>query len=79
VPLHAAYQTRGHRRLALRVSGRSRIAGFKLAMRTNFTDISFPVGTGSPGARRPDGGGWLLEWDYPDVLAAPAIGWRCRS
>ncbi len=74
VPLHVAYQTRGTDGWRYRFPDASRIAGFGLAMRTNFTDISFPVGTGSPGARRPEGGGWLLEWDYPDVLAAPAIG-----
>jgi inner membrane protein involved in colicin E2 resistance len=43
-------------------------------MKTNFPEINFPVGTGSPSRRSGDSRGFRLEWDYPDVLAAPAIG-----
>lgn len=74
VPLHVAYQTRGTDSWQYRFRDPRRIAGFGLAMRTNFEEINFPVGTGSPGRRVLDGGGWSLTWDYPDVLSAPAIG-----
>ena len=43
-------------------------------MHTNFPEINFPVGTGSPSDRSRAGEGFTLVWDYPDVLAAPAIG-----
>jgi len=43
-------------------------------MRTNFTDIDFPVGTGSATDRSMDSGGWSLTWNYPDVISARDIG-----
>lgn len=76
VTLHAAYLTRGTGSWIYRFTNNQRIAGFKLNMRTDFPDINFPVGTGSPkdDDRKHDGQGWSLAWNYPDVLAAPSIG-----
>ena len=74
VPLHVAYRTRGTGNWNYRFPDAGRIAGFELAMRTNFPEINFPVGTGSPSDRGFRDGGWDLAWSYPDVLAAPAIG-----
>jgi hypothetical protein len=74
--LHAAYQTRGTGSWVYQFPDKRRIAGFVLKMNTDFTDINFPVGTGSPkdSDRKEVGKGWELVWNYPDVLAVPAIG-----
>ena len=74
VTLHAGYRTRGTNTWKYAFPDKRRIAGFMLTMRTNFPEINFPVGTGSPSQRRQDQEGFTLVWDYPDVLAAPAIG-----
>ena len=76
VTLHAGYQTRGTGSWVYAFPDKRRIAGFVLKMRTDFTEISFPMGTGSPrdDDRKTDGKGWDLTWNYPDVLAVPSIG-----
>jgi len=74
VTLHTGYRTRGTNTWKYSFPDNRRIAGFKLTMRTNFPEINFPVGTGSPSRRSEDHGGFTLVWDYPDVLAAPSIG-----
>ncbi|RYD46273.1 MAG: hypothetical protein EOP85_07790 [Verrucomicrobiaceae bacterium] len=76
VTLSTAYQTRGTGTWTYSFPDRRRIAGFVLKMRTDFTEINFPVGTGSPKDedRKTDGKGWDLVWNYPDVLAVPSIG-----
>jgi hypothetical protein len=74
VTLHTGYRTRGTNTWSYHFPDNRRIAGFKLTLRTNFPDINFPVGTGSPSERTQDPEGFTLVWDYPDVLAAPSIG-----
>jgi hypothetical protein len=76
VALRAAYQTRGTGSWVYAFPDKRRIAGFVLKMRTDFTEINFPLGTGSPkdSDRKTDGQGWDLVWNYPDVLAVPSIG-----
>ncbi len=76
ITLHAGYQTRGTGSWVYGFPDKRRIAGFVLRMRTDFTEINFPVGTGSPkdDDRTSDGNGWDLTWNYPDVLAVPSIG-----
>jgi hypothetical protein len=76
VALRAAYQTRGTGSWVYAFPDKRRIAGFVLKMRTDFTEINFPLGTGSPkdSDRKSDGKGWDLVWNYPDVLAVPSIG-----
>jgi hypothetical protein len=76
ITLHAGYQTRGTGSWIYGFPDKRRIAGFLLRMRTDFMEISFPVGTGSPRDedRKSDGNGWDLVWNYPDVLAVPSIG-----
>jgi hypothetical protein len=74
VTLRTGYRTRGTNTWKYSFPDNRRIAGFKLTMRTNFLEINFPVGTGSPSRRSEDHGGFTLVWDYPDVLAAPSIG-----
>lgn len=76
ITLDTAYQTRGTGSWTYAFPDKRRIAGFGLKMRTDFMEINFPVGTGSPkdGDRKTDGKGWDLVWNYPDVLAVPSIG-----
>jgi len=76
VTLHTAYGTRGTDAWRYEFPDKRRISGFQLAMRTNFHEINFPVGTGSPADdnRHEDASGFDLLWDYPDVLAAQSIG-----
>lgn len=74
VTLHAGYRTRGTNTWKYNFPDKRRIAGFNLTMQTNFPEINFPVGTGSPSERSQDATGYTLVWNYPDVLAAPSIG-----
>ena len=74
VTLHAGYRTRGTNTWKYNFPDKRRIAGFSLTMQTNFPEINFPVGTGSPSERSEDASGYTLIWNYPDVLAAPSIG-----
>ena len=43
-------------------------------MKTDFDEIDFPTGTGSPSQRAREGDGWQLKWNYPDVIGAQPIG-----
>jgi hypothetical protein len=72
--LHAAYGTPGTDTWKYEFPDKRRISGFQLAMRTNFHEINFPVGTGSAEKRTVDEIGYQIAWDFPDVLAAQAIG-----
>lgn len=74
ITLQTAYGARGTDSWSYAFPDNRRIAGFVLTMKTNFPEINFPAGTGSPSRRSGDASGFRLEWDYPDVLAAPAVG-----
>jgi len=74
VALRTAYGTRGTDTWRYNFPDPRRISGFQLALRTNFHQINFPAGTGSADQRNSDETGYDLIWDYPDVLAAQAIG-----
>lgn len=74
VTLRAVYGTRGTGTWKYDFPDKRRISGFQLAMRTNFHEISFPVGTGSADKRKADSNGYDLVWNYPDVLDAQSIG-----
>lgn len=74
VPLKVGYRARGVDRWSYAFADASRVRGFELRMTTDFADIDFPAGTGSPTERRRTQDGWELTWSYPDVLSAPAIG-----
>ncbi|MBV8278024.1 MAG: inner membrane CreD family protein [Verrucomicrobia bacterium] len=43
-------------------------------MSTDFREINFPSGTGSPTKEIQTETGWQFEWKYPDVIGAQAIG-----
>jgi hypothetical protein len=74
VTLRTAYRTRGTNSWKYHFPDRSRVSGFQLTMRTDFPEVNYPVGTGSPGPRKEEAGGFTLAWQYPDVLGAPDIG-----
>jgi hypothetical protein len=72
VPLRVTYQTRGMDTWRYVFDDASRVVQFELALTTNFDEINFPCGTGSPTTR--DEMAHLYTWSYPDVLSAPNIG-----
>lgn len=72
VPLKVTYQTRGMDTWRYTFPDASRVTQFELALTTNFDEINFPTGTGSPTTR--DEKARLYSWNYPDVLSAPNIG-----
>jgi hypothetical protein len=72
VPLKVTYQTRGMDTWGYEFTDASRVTQFELALTTNFDEINFPCGTGSPTSR--DEKSHLFTWSYPDVLSAPNIG-----
>ena len=73
--LEIAYKTQGLDRWGYSFGEDSRVQKFSLAMKTNFREIDFPAGTGSPGEPRiREGDGWNLIWSYPDEIGARAIG-----
>ncbi len=74
VPLTVSYLARGTDSWNYQFPDSRRITDFKLTMSTDFPDINFPTGTGSPTHRKQSDTGWNLAWDYPDVLNAHSIG-----
>jgi hypothetical protein len=68
-----AYKSRGTERWGYGFGGVSRIRNFRLAMTTDFSEIDFPAGTGSPTERTRASNGWHFVWSYPDVINAQAI------
>lgn len=73
-PLKVTYQARGTDQWRYAFGDTGRVQQFRLMMQTDFETIDFPAGTGSPTARAREDRGWQLEWFYPDVLDAQAIG-----
>ena len=73
-PLRVAYRSRGLDRWSYGFGETTRMRNFSLKMKTDFAEIDFPVGTGSPGKRDQLDAGWQLAWNYPDVIGAQPIG-----
>ncbi|MEZ0276425.1 MAG: hypothetical protein ACAH88_16060, partial [Roseimicrobium sp.] len=67
-PLRVSYESRGMDSWQYKFPDASRVRGFELVMKTDFSEINFPSGTGSPTAR--DEQKNLYTWSYPDVLSA---------
>ena len=72
--LKVRYKTRGTNRWTYAFGDAPRVRNFDLEMRTDFSEIDFPAGTGSPTERKEADGGWQLHWRYPDVIGAQSIG-----
>jgi hypothetical protein len=73
-PLKVGFKTRGLDQWSYNFENGNRIRNFGLTMSTDFREINFPSGTGSPTKATPTETGWQLEWKYPDVIGAQAIG-----
>ncbi|CAA6689917.1 MULTISPECIES: inner membrane CreD family protein [unclassified Lentimonas] len=74
-PLKVTYHARGLNRWDYNLGNADRVQNFALTMETDFDEINFPAGTGSPTDRSViSAGGWDLIWDYPDVIGAQSIG-----
>ncbi|MFU8893950.1 MAG: inner membrane CreD family protein [Luteolibacter sp.] len=72
--LIVTYLARGVDAWRYHFNDNTRVSDFRLMMQTNFREIDFPVGTGSPTERSETDQGWQFTWAYPDVIAAPGIG-----
>lgn len=77
--LIVTYQTRGLEHWIYQFGDNSRVRNFTLQMKTDFGEIDFPPGTGSPIIREQIDGEWKFDWEYNDVLTAPAIGMAMPS
>jgi hypothetical protein len=55
-------------------SGVASLRDFRLAMKTDFSDIDFPSSTMSPSQRDRSGNGWELVWRFDQVVTGHAIG-----
>jgi hypothetical protein len=72
--LKVGYRARGLDSWRYEFGDSARVRQFMLTMSADYEEISFPVGTGSPTTRERVGDSWTLEWSFPDVISAPAIG-----
>lgn len=79
-PLLVTYEARGNGSWKYQFGSNARIRNFALRMSTDFDEIDFPTGTASPSERsREAHGGWLLSWEYSDVLSPGGIGMEMPS
>ncbi len=76
VRLQTGYRARGLDQWRYTFPNAARIQNFVLAMHTDFEEIDFPPDAGSPTRDLMDSGEkrWTVLWEYPDVIAARAIG-----
>jgi hypothetical protein len=72
--LKVKYKTRGMDRWVYSFGEATRVRNFQLTMKTDFDEINFRAGTGSPTERKKTRDAWELHWQYPDVIGARAIG-----
>ena len=72
--LVVSYKTRGTDQWSYTFGDTTRVRNFHLQMTTDFNEIDFPAGTGSPTTRNQDAGGWKFAWNYPDVIGAQPVG-----
>ena len=76
VRVETGYRTNGMDEWSYNPSpnGAGIIRDFALTMTTDFTQIDYPAGGVSPGARERVGDGWRLQWDYESVVSGQRIG-----
>jgi hypothetical protein len=74
--LDVAYRSRGldDWRYGLAANGVADVRDFLLTVRPNVTDVDFPAGTMSPTARVPAGSGWILTWQFENLVTGQSIG-----
>jgi inner membrane protein involved in colicin E2 resistance len=54
----------------------AQVRDFSLKMTTNFTDIDFPENTLSPTVKREMGNGWVLDWNYKNLVSGYQIAMK---
>jgi len=54
----------------------AQVHDFTLRMKTNFADIDFPDNGLSPTTKQRAGAGWLLTWDYRNLVSGYKIGMK---
>lgn len=76
VRLQTGYRARGLDQWRYTFPNAARIQNFVLALHTDFEEIDFPPDAGSPTRDLMESGDqrWTVVWEYPDVIAARAIG-----
>ena len=55
-------------------AGVASLENFACRIRTSFSEIDYPVGTLSPSSRQDEGDGWVLGWDFSQVVTGRGIG-----
>jgi inner membrane protein involved in colicin E2 resistance len=72
---HTAYRSQGLGRWTYKLgSGIAQVNRFLLTMHTNFKDIDFADDTLSPTSKQRTTDGWLLTWQYSNLLSGFQIG-----
>jgi inner membrane protein involved in colicin E2 resistance len=75
VALAVHYKTRGRDTWQYApADGVASLRDFNLAIRCDFVAIDYPHGTISPSTRRHEGNGWVLTWDFRQVVGGQAMG-----
>ncbi len=54
--------------------GTNQVEDFRLALKTDFTDVDFPAGSLSPSSGGKVSGGWQGEWRFETLVASAPIG-----
>ena len=73
--LQIQYKSRGLDSWTYRPSGSvASLQDFTLTTSTNFTDIDFSTGSMSPSRRQRSGDGWILTWNFRQVLTGRDMG-----
>jgi len=75
VQIRAGYESRGLDQWQYKPSeGVGRLEKFKLTMHTDFSEIDYPTGTLSPSARKREGKGYQLLWNFSQIVTGNGIG-----
>jgi len=56
--------------------GVKQVRDFKLTMQTDFAAVDFPENSIAPTSKTPTAAGWLLTWQYQNLLTGVRIGMR---
>lgn len=80
MPVKLSYIAAGLDRWLYSFGEAPRLSGFQLDMTTDFNEIDIPAGSESPTSRKAmDDDGWLLTWNYNDVIGARSIAMEMPS
>jgi hypothetical protein len=75
VPIHVAYKSRGLDRWSYSFSeGITTVKDFSLKANTDFTEYDFPPQTISASTKTPTKNGWMLEWNFNNLVSDFDIG-----